>query len=184
MASHALALYTASNSTYDLEGVPLSIYLVLESTFAREEARFITKAPLTIMPPPSYTMSGGSSLKSMACSKAPQGGAKEKKMAPTRPTTGALVLKRKASDISGTSKCPIVTPSGNTVSCASSSFYTARPSLSYTIVGMQKPKGWYGKALIHKPAKKPVSEPAPSSKESESSGAPLRIKRFSKLSPI
>jgi hypothetical protein len=49
---------------------------------------------------------------------------------------------------------------------------------------MQKPEGWYRKALIHKPAKKPVSEPAPSSKESESSGAPLRIKRFSKLPPI
>jgi hypothetical protein len=34
---------------------------------------------------------------------------------------------------------------------------------------------------MHKPAKKPKSKPAPSRKESESSGAPLRIKRFRKL---
>jgi hypothetical protein len=35
-----------------------------------------------------------------------------------------------------------------------------------------------------KPAKKPVSEPARSGKGSESSGVPLRIKRFRKLPPI
>jgi hypothetical protein len=40
-------------------------------------------------------MSGGSSLKTTACSKVPQGGAKEK-TAPTWPTTSALGLKRKA----------------------------------------------------------------------------------------
>jgi hypothetical protein len=34
---------------------------------------------------------------------------------------------------------------------------------------------------MHKPAKKPKSKPAPSRKELESSGAPLRIKRFRKL---
>jgi hypothetical protein len=72
----------ASNSTYDLEGVPLSIDLVPKSTFVSEEARIITEAPLAIMPPPTYTMSGGSSLKTTACSKVPQGGAKEK-TAPT-----------------------------------------------------------------------------------------------------
>ena len=63
MASHALALYMISNSTYDLEGVPLSIGLVPESSFVREEARIITEAPLAIMAPPIYAMSGGSSLK-------------------------------------------------------------------------------------------------------------------------
>jgi hypothetical protein len=35
-----------------------------------------------------------------------------------------------------------------------------------------------------KPTKKPVSEPTPSGKGLESSGAPLRIKRFRKLPPI
>ena len=96
MASHALALYMASSSTYDLEGVLLSIDLVPKSSYMREEARLITKAPFAIMAPPSYAMSGGSSLKSMVRSKAPQGGAKEKKATPTRPTTDAIGLKRKA----------------------------------------------------------------------------------------
>jgi hypothetical protein len=49
----------------------------------REEVKAILEAPLTIMPPPSYTMSGGSSLKTTARSKAPHGGAKEKKTMPT-----------------------------------------------------------------------------------------------------
>ena len=49
----------------------------------REEARLVTEAPLAIMAPPSYAMSGGSSLKIIACSKVPQGGTKEKKAAPT-----------------------------------------------------------------------------------------------------
>ena len=48
------------------------------------------------------------------------------------------------------------------------------------MVGMRKPKGGYGKALMCKPAKKPVSKPAPSGKELESSGAPLRFKRMVK----
>ena len=62
MASHALALYMASSSTYDLEGVPASIDLVPETTFVREEARMILEVPLAIMPPPNYAMSGGTSL--------------------------------------------------------------------------------------------------------------------------
>ena len=83
MASHALALYTASYSTYDLEGVPALIDLVPESTFVRKEARLITEVPLAIMPPPSYATSGGTSLKSMVHSKAPLGGTEEKKAPPT-----------------------------------------------------------------------------------------------------
>ena len=79
MASHALALYMASSSTYDLEGVPRSIDLVLESSFVSEEPRLIPEAPLAIMAPPSYAMSGASSLKTTPHSKAPQGGAQEKK---------------------------------------------------------------------------------------------------------
>jgi len=59
----------------------------------REEVRLVTEAPLAIMAPPSYAMSDGSSLKTMVHSKASQGGTKEKKTAPTRPTTGAIGLK-------------------------------------------------------------------------------------------
>jgi hypothetical protein len=116
MASHALTLYKGSCSTYNLDGILPSIDLVPESSFVREEAKAILEAPLVIMAPPSYAMSGGSSLKTTACSKAPQGGAKEKKMAPTRPTTDTIGLKRKAPYVSRTSKRSIVTPSGNTTS--------------------------------------------------------------------
>ena len=72
-------------------------------------------------------------------------------------------------------------PSGKSVSRASSSLPTARPSPSYTIVGVRKPNRGYGKVLLRKPAKEPVRKPAPSGKESvESSGAPLRFKRMVK----
>ena len=71
MASHALTLYKGSYSTYNLDGIPASIDLVPESSFVREEARLITEAPLAIMAPPSYAMSGCSSLKTMAHSKVP-----------------------------------------------------------------------------------------------------------------
>ena len=83
MASHTLAFDMASSSTYDLEGVSLSIDLVPESSYVREEARLITEAPLAIMSPPSYAISGRSSLKTTVHSKAPQGGTKEKKAVPT-----------------------------------------------------------------------------------------------------
>ena len=125
-------------------------------------------------------MSGGSSLKTTTCSKAPQGGAKEKNTASTQPTTSAIDLKQKAPKVSGSSKCSVVMPSGNTVSHASLSFQTARPSLSYTVVGVHKPKGGYGKALLRKLVKKPVSKTALSGKEKECLGAPLRIKRMIK----
>jgi hypothetical protein len=140
MASHTLTLYMTSSSTSSLDGVPLSIDLMLESSYVREEARLIIEAPLVVMPPPSYTMSGGSSLKTTVHSKVPQGGTKEKNMVPTRPTTSAIGLKRKSPDLSGPSKRSLVTPSGNTVSHASSSYHTARPSLCYTMVGVCKPK--------------------------------------------
>ena len=53
------------------------------------------EVPLAIMPPPSYAMSGGTSLKTTARSKAPLGGAKEKQAPLTRPTTGTISLNRK-----------------------------------------------------------------------------------------
>ena len=73
-----------------------SIDFVPESSYVREEARLITEAPLTIMPPPSYATSDGTSLRTTTRSKAPFGGTKEKKVVPIRPTTGALGLKQKA----------------------------------------------------------------------------------------
>ena len=59
MASHALTLYKGSSSTYNLDGILASIDLVPKSSFMWEEARLITKAPLAIMAPQSYAMSGG-----------------------------------------------------------------------------------------------------------------------------
>ena len=81
-------------------------------------------------------MSGGLSLKTMACSKVPLDGAKDKKAVPTHLTTGAISLKRKAPNISGLSKRSVVTPSSNSVSCASSYLPTTRPSPSYIEVGV------------------------------------------------
>ena len=83
MASHALTLYKGSCSTYNLDGNPASIDLVPESSFMREEARVILETPLTIMAPPSYALSGGTSLRTTAHSKAPQGGTKEKNTVPS-----------------------------------------------------------------------------------------------------
>ena len=83
MASHALTLYKGSCSTYNLDGIPASIDLVPKSSYVREEARLITEAPLAIMEPPSYAISGRSSLKTTVHSKASQGGTKEKKAVPT-----------------------------------------------------------------------------------------------------
>ena len=66
------------------------------------------------------------------------------------------------------------------VSHGSSSFYTAWSSLSYTVVGLCKPEGGYGKALMRKLAKKPKNKLALLGKESESSGAPHRFMRMVK----
>ena len=66
MADKALVLYTGSNSTYNLEGIPHAINPVLESTFVREEAKAVTMAPLAIMPPLLSRASGGTSMRSMA----------------------------------------------------------------------------------------------------------------------
>jgi hypothetical protein len=93
-------------------------------------------------------MSGGTGLKSTACSKAPLGGGKEKKVTPIGPTTGAISLKMKAPEASGQSKHSFVAPLGKSVSRASSSLPTARPSPSYIVVGERKPDGGYGKALM------------------------------------
>jgi hypothetical protein len=114
-------------------------------------------------------------------SNAPKGGAKEKKKAPALPTTGAIGIKWKTLDSSEPSKRSLIMPSGTR---ASSFIPSARSNPSYTVVGIRKPDGGYGKALMRKPAKKLVSESTPSGKGSKSLCAPLRIKRFRPRPPI
>lgn len=173
MASHALALYMASCSTYNLDGVSASIDLVPESTFGREEAKAITAAPLAIIPPPSSGTSGGASLKSMARTRPPLGGAKVKKAPLKRTTTSAIGLKRKAPEDDGPRKRVPIALLGNVASHSSSSLPSAHPSPSYTVIGVRKPDGGYGKGLMPKPA--------PKGKEQvESLSQPLRIKRIVK----
>jgi hypothetical protein len=117
----------------------------------------------------------------MARSNAPKGGTKEKKKAPACPTTGAIGIKWKTLNSSKPSKLSLVMPLGTH---ASSSIPSARSNPSYTVVGIRKPDGGYGKALMRKQAKKLVSESTPSEKGSKSSCAPLRIKRFRPRPPI
>ena len=72
MANQALALYTGSNSTFNLEEIPQPINQTPENTFVREEACAITMAPLAIMPPLLSGATGCTSVWSMARTKAPQ----------------------------------------------------------------------------------------------------------------
>lgn len=173
MASNALALYTGSSSTYNLEGVPRSFDLVPESTFVREEAKAIIVTPLAIMPPPNSGTSGGASLKSTAWTKAPQGGAKPRQAPPSKTSMGTVGLKRKVPESTEPSKKVHVTPSGNTIF-----------SRSYTVVGIKKPDGRYGNALMRKPTpkgKEPVetlTRKSVSKETADSSSQPFIVRRF------
>jgi hypothetical protein len=62
---------------------------------------------------------------------------------------------RKAPEDSGPKKRSVVMPSGNSASHASSFLPSACPSPSYTAMGMCKPDGGYGKALMAKPKPPP-----------------------------
>jgi hypothetical protein len=78
---------------------------------------------------------------------------------------GAVGLKRKALESATPSKSFHVTPLGNTIF-----------SSSYTVVGIKKPNGGYGKGLMHKPA--PIGKgPAKTLAQK-----PLMIRRFNKPS--
>jgi hypothetical protein len=138
MASHALALYNASCSPYNLDG-DLSFTL---RDLEREESQSVSITPLAIMPPPvSYGLSEGDNLKSTAWTRPPHTDDKIKPAPPWRPTTGIIGIKRAASDVSGPSKCPATTLSGSTSSRNTSSVQIARPSLSHTLVGIDLPNG-------------------------------------------
>jgi hypothetical protein len=71
MANKALALYTGSNSTFNLEEIPQPINPTPENTYVREEARAVTMAPLAVMPPLLSEASRGMSVRSTARTKAP-----------------------------------------------------------------------------------------------------------------
>ena len=71
MANTELALYTGSNSTFNLGEIPQPINSTPENTYVREEARTVTMAPLAIMPPLRSGARGGMSVRSMARTKAP-----------------------------------------------------------------------------------------------------------------
>lgn len=136
MANRELALYTESNTTYDLAEFPQPSNPTLENTFVREEARAVTMALLAIMPPLISGESGGTSARSMARSKRPQADAVPGQVPPS-----GLVLgddRRRAPDGAATNSTR-VTPSGNTVY-----------SCSYTIVGVQIPDGGCEKGLMRK----------------------------------
>ena len=72
MANQALALYIGSNSTFNLEEIPQPINPTPKNTYVREEARAITMAPFAMMPPLRSGASGGTSVRSMTRTKAPQ----------------------------------------------------------------------------------------------------------------
>ena len=72
MANQALALYTGSNSTFNLEEIPQPINPTPENTYVREEVRAIMMAPLAVMPPLLCKASGGMSVRSTARTMAPQ----------------------------------------------------------------------------------------------------------------
>jgi hypothetical protein len=119
MASHALALYNASCSPYNLDG-DLSF---TQGDLEREETQTLSITPLTSLPPPaSYGSSEGDSLKSTARTRPPITGAKIMVAPPWRPTTGAIGIKRVATDIGGLSKRLASTLLGGTFSLNTSSF--------------------------------------------------------------
>jgi len=71
MVNKELALYTGSNSTFNLGEIPQPINPTPENTYVREEARAVTMAPLVVMPPLYSRASGVTSVRSMARTKAP-----------------------------------------------------------------------------------------------------------------
>ena len=66
MANRELALYTSSNSTFNLGEIPQPVNPTAENTYVREEAHTITMAPLAIMPPLRSGASGNTRMWSMA----------------------------------------------------------------------------------------------------------------------
>jgi hypothetical protein len=147
MASHALALFNASCSPYNLDG-DLSF---TRGDLEREETQTFSITPLASLPPPtSYGSSEGDSRKSTARTRSPLTGANIKALPPRRPTKGTIGIKRAAIDIGGPSKRLASTLAGGTSSINTSSFHTTRTSLSHTLVGIDLPNGGRGKGFMRK----------------------------------
>jgi hypothetical protein len=148
MASHALALYQATSSPYNLDR-DLSF---TQDDLVREETLTLEATSLASLPPPaSRGHSESSSLKSTARMRPPLAGAKVKAVPPQQPTMGTIGVKRPTSDINRPSKRPASIPSSSTMT---SSFHTTRASLSHTLVGVDMPNGGRGKGFIRKAAPK------------------------------
>jgi hypothetical protein len=110
----------------------------------------------------------GDSLKSTARTRPPLTGAKVKVTPPWRPTTGAIGVKRPATDIGGPRKHLASTLSGSTASTPS--FHTAKACLSHTLVGIDLPNRGRGKGFVRKAA-------LPRTSVGTTTSAPLRIPR-------
>ena len=71
MANRELTLYTGSNSTFNLGEIPQPINPTPENIYVRDEAHAVTMALLAVMPPLRSGASEGTSVRSMARTKAP-----------------------------------------------------------------------------------------------------------------
>lgn len=120
-------------------------------------------------------------MKSTACTKAPIGDAKLKRASPKRTSTGAIGLKKLRTEEGGPSyhpgkkKSSLVTPLGNVVyhsytTTSSKPPSDPLPSPHFTIKGVRKPEGGYGKVLIPKLTPK-------EKEQAQSSCQPLRIQQ-------
>ena len=72
MVNKELALYTGSNSTFNLGEIPQPINPTPENTYVREEVHAVIMDPLAVMPPLRSGASEGTSVRSMARTKATQ----------------------------------------------------------------------------------------------------------------
>lgn len=114
----------------------------------REEARQISTVPFAIMPPPSKSI-GGEPPKKLAP-------AKKTKKDQSKKTSGSKTgPKRAASDNDSPTKRASGAPSSGSPSHLSSSFWSAKPSFPYTVIGTDTPNGGRGKGLMAKKGPKP-----------------------------
>ena len=66
MVNKELALYTGSNSTFNLGEIPQPINPTPENTYVREEVHAVIMDPLAVMPPLRSGASGGMSVQAGA----------------------------------------------------------------------------------------------------------------------
>jgi hypothetical protein len=123
LPNNHLAIVANSNSTFDLSLCLSHANQMLDTTLVREEVNAISMAPLAALRLPRSIVNGGTSIRSTARTKVP----------PRRTTPPQLALE------SNKSRGTQTTSSGNTV-------YTS----SYTVVGIRKLDGGYGKGVMRR----------------------------------